>query len=116
MIGFVSENMPKTGAVGLNLIGGAGMFGVSLYMIFMGGYYDRIMAAKLPAGASLDDYRSAAPGTAMATAFNDARTAAGPDVLNATLIIPVMLIVAFAGLTIYLRGKKKPDLLHTAGV
>ncbi|RYZ24290.1 MAG: MFS transporter, partial [Chitinophagaceae bacterium] len=28
MIGFVSENLPKTGAVGLNLMGGAGMFAV----------------------------------------------------------------------------------------
>ncbi|MEQ1798208.1 MAG: MFS transporter, partial [Lacibacter sp.] len=37
MLGFVSENLPKTGAVGMNLMGGAGMFAVSLYMIFMGG-------------------------------------------------------------------------------
>ena len=30
------ENLPKTGAVGMNLLGGAGMFAVSIYMIFMG--------------------------------------------------------------------------------
>ena len=40
MLGFVSENLPKTGAVGINLMGGAGMFAVSLYMMFMGGVYD----------------------------------------------------------------------------
>ncbi|HMP93876.1 MAG TPA: MFS transporter, partial [Phnomibacter sp.] len=28
MLGFVAENLPKTGAVGLNLMGGAGMFAV----------------------------------------------------------------------------------------
>ena len=44
MLGFVSENLPKTGAVGMNLMGGAGMFAVSVYMIFMGGYYDRLVA------------------------------------------------------------------------
>ncbi|MFX9008211.1 hypothetical protein ABTN33_20295, partial [Acinetobacter baumannii] len=37
MLGFVSENLPKTGAVGINLMGGAGMFAVSIYMMFMGG-------------------------------------------------------------------------------
>ena len=42
MLGFVSETLPKTGAVGMNLMGGAGMFAVSVYTIFMGGYYDKL--------------------------------------------------------------------------
>jgi MFS family permease len=116
MIGFVAENLPRTGAVGLNLMGGAGMFGVSIYMMFMGGHYDAIMAQKLPAGASLDAYRSAAAGTDMAKAFDAARSAAGPEVLNTTLIIPVVLIVAFAGLVFYMRGKKKSEPLGTVAV
>jgi MFS family permease len=113
MLGFVSENLPKTGAVGLNLMGGAGMFAVSVYMMFMGGYYDRLVANKLPAGAVLDTYRSAPSGTDLANAYNDARSAAGPEVLNATLIIPVILIVAFAGLVLYMRGRKKEVLSAT---
>lgn len=116
MIGFVAENLPRTGAVGLNLMGGAGMFGVSIYMIFMGGHYDTIMVQKLPAGASLDAYRSAAAGTDMAKAFDAARSAAGPEVLNTTLIIPVALIVAFAALVFYMRGKKKSEPLSTVSV
>jgi MFS family permease len=117
MIGFVSENLPKTGAVGLNLMGGAGMFAVSLYMIFMGGHYDQLMIQKLPAGASLDAYRSAAAGTEMNRVFNEARSASGPEVLQTTLVIPIILIVAFAGLNLYMRGRKKPELLTvpTAG-
>jgi MFS family permease len=111
MIGFVSENLPKTGAVGLNLMGGAGMFAVSIYMIFMGGHYDQLMLNKLPAGASLDAYRSAAAGTDMSRIYDTARTATGPEVLQSTLIIPVILIIAFAGLNIYLKGRKKPELL-----
>jgi MFS family permease len=110
MLGFVSENLPKTGAVGLNLMGGAGMFAVSVYMMFMGGYYDKLVANKLPAGATLDAYRSAPSGTDLANTYNDARSAAGPEVLNATLIIPVILIFAFAGLVLYMRGKKKQVL------
>ncbi|HEY4875766.1 MAG TPA: MFS transporter [Puia sp.] len=110
MLGFVSENLPKTGAVGLNLMGGAGMFAVSVYMMFMGGYYDKLVANKLPAGATLDAYRSAPSGTDLANTYNDARSAAGPEVLNATLIIPVILIFAFAGLVLYMRGRKKQIL------
>jgi MFS family permease len=116
MIGFVAENLPRTGAVGLNLMGGAGMFGVSIYMIFMGGYYDGIMAQKLPAGANIDAYRSAGAGTDMAKAFDAARSAAGPEVLNTTLLIPIALIVAFTGLVFYMRAKKKTTPLSTAVV
>jgi MFS family permease len=107
MIGFVAENLPRTGAVGLNLMGGAGMFGVSIYMMFMGGFYDQLMIGKLPAGASLDVYRSAPAGTELARAYDAARSAAGPQVLMTTLIIPVVLILAFAVLVFYMRGKKK---------
>ncbi|HZK64380.1 MAG TPA: MFS transporter, partial [Puia sp.] len=92
----------------------AGMFAVSVYMIFMGGYYDRLMITKLPAGSSLDTYRSAAAGTDMHRIFDEARSATGPEVLNSTLIITVILIVAFAGLNIYMKGRKKPDLLVAA--
>jgi MFS family permease len=97
MLGFVSENLPKTGAVGLNLMGGAGMFAVSVYTIFMGGYYDRLVSAKMPVGDTSE------------AAVASAKKAAGPEVLNATLIIPIILTVAFAILFIYMRSKKKPN-------
>lgn len=106
MLGFVSENLPKTGAVGMNLMGGAGMFAVSVYTIFMGGYYDNLLASKLPAGADMKTYSDAPAGTEMANALNEAKKAAGPEILNATLMIPVVLIVAFAILLLYMRGKK----------
>ncbi len=110
MIGFVAENLPKTGAVGLNLMGGAGMFAVSVYMMFMGGFYDRKLISKLPEGADLKEYAEAAPGTDMANALTAAKTAAGPEIINATLTIPIILTVAFAGLYLYMRNKQKPTL------
>ena len=58
-------------------------------------------------GASLDDYRSAGAGSDLGRAFNDARSAAGPQVLQTTMIIPVFLILAFAGLVLYMRNRKK---------
>lgn len=106
MLGFVSENLPRTGAVGINLMGGAGMFAVSLYMMFMGGVYDEKIIKHLPAGADLKIYNSGAATAEMKTALGDANKAAGPEILNTTLIIPLVLVVAFTGLLIYMRTKK----------
>jgi len=93
MLGFVNTNLPNTGAMGLNLMGGAGMFAVSIYTIFMGRHYDEIVAK---AGGS--------------------NATAGQQVLQTTLIIPLVLIVAFAGLVIYMRSKNKTAPLKTAAV
>jgi MFS family permease len=110
MLGFVAEYLPKTGAVGLNLMGGAGMFAVSVYMMFMGKFYDEKLIAKLPANANLVEYNAAAPDSEMGKALAQAKVTAGPEIINATLIIPVILIVAFAGLYLFMRGKSKQSL------
>jgi MFS family permease len=107
MIGFVSENLPRTGAVGLNLMGGAGMFAVSVYMMFMGGYYDTLTQKHLPPGANFSAYVNAPADSPMAKALADAKDASAPDILNTTLIIPVVLVVAFLGLVIYMRAAHK---------
>ncbi|MFB6455431.1 sugar MFS transporter [Chitinophaga sp. Hz27] len=114
MIGFVSENIPESGALGMNLVGGAGMFAVSIYTIFMGGVYDSIISRQLPAGASLDSYRTAAAGTPEAAEFAKAQGIAGPEILNTTLVIPVFLILAFTGLYFYMRNRKKPEIAVAA--
>jgi MFS family permease len=111
MLGFVSENLPKTGAVGLNLMGGAGMFAVSIYMMLMGSHYDKLLADKLPAGADLKSYIGAPAGSEMANALAEAKKAAGPQILDTTLVIPIILVVAFAILVFYMRGRKKAELL-----
>ncbi|WP_332732515.1 MFS transporter [Flavihumibacter sp.] len=107
MLGFVAENIPKSGALGLNLMGGAGMFAVSVYTLFMGGFYDRLLMKQLPEGAALDTYRSAAAGSSEAAQYATAQLSAGPDVLKATAAIPIILVVAFTGLVIYMRNRKK---------
>jgi MFS family permease len=110
MLGFVSENIPQSGALGLNLMGGAGMFAVSIYTLFMGGFYDRLVVDKLPSGASLESYAQAAPDTEMGHALLQAKSAAGPEVLQATLVIPIILTVAFTGLVFYMRSRRKLSL------
>lgn len=110
MLGFVAEYLPKTGAVGMNLMGGAGMFAVSVYMMFMGSRYDQILLSRLPDGAVLSDYMRDDASAEMVNQLNNARTAAGPEVLNTTLIIPIVLVVAFVFLYFYMRNKPKPSL------
>lgn len=103
MLGFVAENLPKTGAVGLNLMGGAGMFAVSIYMMFMGKFYDEKVLAKLPAGSDLATFSDQ-------TVLTAAKTAAGPEIINATLVIPIALTAAFIGLYFYMRNKPKQSI------
>ena len=93
MLGFVNTNLPKTGAVGLNLMGGAGMFAVSIYTIFMGRHYDEIVAQ-----------------------VGGSNATAGQQILQTTLIIPLVLIVAFAGLVIYMKYRKPTEALKPASV
>lgn len=93
MLGFVNENLPKTGALGLNLMGGAGMFAVSLYTIVMGSYYDTIVKEA-----------------------NGDNSFAGQKILQTTLVIPLVLIVAFGGLVLYMRSKNKTQPLATPAV
>ncbi|RLJ79682.1 MFS transporter [Pedobacter alluvionis] len=111
MIGFVAENVPKSGALGLNLMGGAGMFAVSIYTMFMGSFYDSLIVKHLPTGASFDAYLKAPENSAFAQALANAKNLAGPEILRATLIIPIILIVAFGGLVIYLRSRKKASVV-----
>ncbi len=90
MLGFVNTNLPETGAIGLNLMGGIGMFAVSIYTIFMGRYYDNIVKAA-----------------------NGDNATAGPKILQATLVIPLVLILAFTGLVFYMRGKTKTTATYS---
>ena len=80
MIGFVATYLPSTGALGMAVIGAAGMFAVSIYMQFMGGFYDELMV-----GLS--------------------EVEAGRKVIMTTLYIPVALIAIFAGIHLYIRRK-----------
>ena len=82
MIGFVATYLPKTGAVGMAVIGAAGMFAVSIYTQIMGGYYDGLIS-------------------------NLSEVEAGRAVIKTTLYIPIALIVIFAGIHFYMRGKQE---------
>lgn len=110
MLGFVSENIPQSGALGINVLGGIGMFAVSVYTLFMGKFYDNIVLEKLPPGASLAEYIQEEQGSKMASILLDAKSAAGPEILQVTMIIPIILTIAFTGLVLYMRSQKQKEL------
>ncbi|HOY23514.1 MAG TPA: MFS transporter [Cellvibrio sp.] len=82
MIGFVSEYQPKTGALGMSLLGGAGMFSMSIWNPVIGGWID---SAKVEAAA-----KGVAP--------EAIELAAGQATLQNLALFPAALIVIFAGL------------------
>lgn len=79
MIGFVAEYLPKTGALGMSIVGGAGMLGLSMWTPVIGRWID---------SATLKAQEAGLDGTAVTLA-------AGQDTLGKILIFPIVLTVAF---------------------
>lgn len=94
MLGFVSENFPKTGALGLAIMGGAGMLSVSFVLPVIGRFYDEGVAARL-AGRVLEKLPAADQASLQA--------AAGLETLGRVAVLPAALIVVFALLLITRR-------------
>jgi MFS family permease len=95
MLGYVSERFPSTGALGLAVMGGAGVLSTSLVLPAIGRIYDGRIAEKIPAGATL------------ASLPPDARTAiqaaAGLETLGRVAVIPALLAFIFLGLVLFSR-------------
>jgi len=89
MIGFIAEYVPETGALGLSLIGGAGMFAVSMWNPVIGQWID---SARSQAITSTNNAL-------------DAELLAGQSVLANLTIFPVVLIFAFALLYFYMNKR-----------
>ncbi|MEO7033141.1 MAG: MFS transporter [Polyangiaceae bacterium] len=95
MLGFVAENYPKTGALGLAIMGGAGMLSVSFVLPVIGGWYDAGIASRMPAGAAPTPDALAA-----------IQAAAGLDALGKVAVLPAILIVLFIVVAVTRRKAK----------
>jgi hypothetical protein len=94
MLGFVSENYPKTGALGLAIMGGAGMLGVNFVLPIIGRWYDAGIASRTPAGP-------APTGDVLA----GIQASAGLEALGKVAILPTILTVIFILIAVM---RKKP--------
>lgn len=89
MIGFVADELPETGALGMSMIGGVGMFGVSMWNPVIGQWIDKSLAE-----AEL-----------LHTNELLIQQVAGQATLSSLAIFPTVLIFSFIGLIIYMRTK-----------
>lgn len=95
MIGFVSENLPKTGPLGLSLMGGVGLLSTSLILPYLGLMYENQLLVAVPDGLTVDLLKNAAEGTTEAFTWAQAKLVAGSNTLQYVSILPGILIIAF---------------------
>lgn len=91
MLGFVSENIPKSGALGLSLMGGAGMLGNWAYQTFF-------------IGPKLDSEKMRL--VAEGVAADRIELVAGQSVLSSINILPIILVGLFTALWFFMKDKK----------
>jgi MFS family permease len=89
MLGFIAEKVPLSGALGMSIVGGVGMFSTSIFQPIIGRWIDTAKTEQTAAGLT---------GDAM-------ELAAGQSTLSTMVIFPLILIVAFTGLYLYMRKR-----------
>ena len=95
MIGFISEYTPKTGALGMSLVGGAGMFATSIWNPIIGSRLDTEKATAVASGLT----------------GSDADIEAGRAVLGFMVYFPVTLVILF-GILFIIRKKIEKNRIH----
>ncbi|NMM39725.1 MFS transporter [Pseudoalteromonas arctica] len=90
MIGCVAEYAPKTGALGMSLIGGAGMFAMSIWNPVIGHWIDNARTQAQTKSISVEQVE----------------VLAGQAVLQNLLVFPIVLIIIFIGLHLFITKSK----------
>ncbi|MCB9307465.1 MAG: MFS transporter [Lewinellaceae bacterium] len=91
MLGFVNEYIPKSGALGMSLMGGVGMFGNWAFQTFF-------------IGPKLDTEKARLASEGMVPERIELE--AGQSVLSSINLLPIFLVLAFGLLWFYIRGRK----------
>ena len=89
MIGFIADYIPKSGALGMSVIGAVGMFSSAIFQPIIGGWIDSNRAA----------------GTAQGFSGDDLELFTGQETLTTMMTFPVILIVLFTILYFWQKGK-----------
>jgi len=107
MLGYVSENFPKTGALGLAIMGGVGMLSVSFVLPVMGGLYDSGIAARVPAGRTAVDLAAAPAAGELGNLWIRIQADAGLETIGRVALLPAVLSAVFLVLLL-LRRRRLP--------
>jgi MFS family permease len=103
MLGFVSENIPESGALGLAIMGGIGFLGGAIAQPVLGAIFDAQTIAAVPEGSVIEVLKAAAEGTKEAATWAAAQLSGGAHTLRYVAIVPAVLIVFFSFLHIRKR-------------
>ena len=91
MIGATATRVPLSGALGMSIIGGVGMFSTAIWQPVIGGWIDSARSENVAAGLTGDALE----------------LAAGQDTLSNMVLFPVILIVLFTFFFFWQRNKKQ---------
>jgi MFS transporter, putative metabolite:H+ symporter len=94
MLGFIAEKVPLSGALGLSIMGGVGMFSTSIFQPIIGGWIDEERIEQSAQGLTGDALE----------------LAAGQATLLKMTTFPIILIVAFTILFFWVRSRKAKGL------
>ena len=97
ILGVTGEYTPKTGALGLSLVGGAGMFSMVIWNPLIGGWLEEASAA----------------GEALGLTGAEAEVVAGREVLATMNVFPLILIGLFAVLYFWARSARPAPARQT---
>ncbi|SEG30851.1 MFS transporter [Algoriphagus boritolerans] len=90
MVGAVAQRVPLSGALGMSIIGGVGMFSTAIFQPIIGGWIDASRASQSAAGLAGDALE----------------LAAGQETLQKMLLFPGLLIVLFIIFFVWQKGSK----------
>lgn len=94
MIGLVATKVPKSGALGMSVIGAIGMFSTSIFQRIIGGWIDSDRAAATANGLTGDELE----------------LVAGQATMGTMVLFPGILIVLFTILYFWLKNRKTDDM------
>lgn len=107
MIGFIAEYIPKSGAFGMSIMGGAGMFATSVFQPVIGSWLDTNRAEAMADLGKPVEQMTPAEQTIV-------DLAAGQATLANIAILPAILIVAFGILFFVMKKKGNKEEATTA--
>ena len=98
MIGLAATKTPKTGALGMSIIGAIGMFSTSIFQPIIGGWIDADRAAAEAQGFTGDELE----------------LVSGQETLGTMVLFPAILIVLFTILYFWLKNKESNNEVAAA--
>ena len=97
MLGVAAQRVPKSGALGMSIIGGAGMLSSAIFQPIIGGWIDSARATNAATGLT----------------ENALELATGQDAMVRMLTFPVLLIVLFLIFFFWQKNKKSSAVEET---